>query len=400
MRRRYLTDADGAPVLDPETGKRAWEPAGEVWRAWYRDPDGIEHTRHFDRKKDGDDWLRGVTSSIVTGTHVDPKAAKLTVNAWLDTWLEGYASRAPATLRQARVHANHIRKAFGSRRLADVRPSDVKAWTAHMKAQGLADSTVYAVHSRLAQVYRDAIHDGLVPRSPCSRRTSPPMGRQRPYVASTAQVWALHDAMPEHLRPAILLGAFAGLRIAEACGLRSSDVDFVAGIITPAVQYPAKALKTATSSTAVPIPAALAAMLATNVPDGTAWVLHDGLGRQVGPWAVERAMVAARAALVKAAAEAPPDEAAAARARVLPDGFRHHDLRHYYASVLIAAGADVKVVQARLRHASAKTTLDTYAHLWPETEEATRAAIGAAITARVASVPASLADSLRTFDVR
>ncbi len=34
-------------------------------------------------------------------------------------------------------------------------------------------------------------------------------------------------------------------------------------------------------------------------------------------------------------------------------------LRHYYASLLISSGADVKVVQARLRHASAKTTLDT-----------------------------------------
>ena len=37
------------------------------------------------------------------------------------------------------------------------------------------------------------------------------------------------------------------------------------------------------------------------------------------------------------------------------------------ASLLIASGADVKVVQARLRHASAKTTLDTYGHLWPTT---------------------------------
>jgi integrase len=36
----------------------------------------------------------------------------------------------------------------------------------------------------------------------------------------------------------------------------------------------------------------------------------------------------------------------------------------------------VKVVQARLRHASAKTTLDTYAHLWPDTEEPTRTATG------------------------
>ena len=41
----------------------------------------------------------------------------------------------------------------------------------------------------------------------------------------------------------------------------------------------------------------------------------------------------------------------------LPEGFRFQDLRQYYASMLIAAGLDVKVVQARLRHASATTTL-------------------------------------------
>ena len=73
-----------------------------------------------------------------------------------------------------------------------------------------------------------------------------------------------------------------------------------------------------------------------------------------------------------------------ARAKVpgLPPGFRFHDLRHYFASLLIASGTDVKVVQARLRHASAKTTLDTYGHLWPDTDESTRAAIAVAMTAR------------------
>ena len=66
---------------------------------------------------------------------------------------------------------------------------------------------------------------------------------------------------------------------------------------------------------------------------------------------------------------------------------RHnHDLRHYFASLLIASGADVKVVQARLRHASAKTTLDTYGHLWPDSEERTAAAIDAALAARTRSV--------------
>ena len=43
----------------------------------------------------------------------------------------------------------------------------------------------------------------------------------------------------------------------------------------------------------------------------------------------------------------------------LPEGFTFHDLRHYLASLLIASGADIKTVQARMRHANARTTLDT-----------------------------------------
>jgi integrase len=40
------------------------------------------------------------------------------------------------------------------------------------------------------------------------------------------------------------------------------------------------------------------------------------------------------------------------------------NLRHYLASLLIASGADIKTVQARMRHASARTTLNTYGRLW------------------------------------
>jgi hypothetical protein len=60
-----------------------------------------------------------------------------------------------------------------------------------------------------------------------------------------------------------------------------------------------------------------------------------------------------------------------------PEAFRFHDLRHYLASLLIGSGLDVKVVQHRLRHGSAKTTLDTYGHLWPDSDESARAAVGA-----------------------
>ena len=59
----------------------------------------------------------------------------------------------------------------------------------------------------------------------------------------------------------------------------------------------------------------------------------------------------------------------------LPAGPHFHDLRHYYASLLIRHGESVKVVQARLGHASASETLDTYAHLWPDSEDRTHQAV-------------------------
>ena len=53
-----------------------------------------------------------------------------------------------------------LNKAFGSMRLADVRPSPVEAWTAQLKAADYADSTVYATYRRFAQIMGDAVQDG------------------------------------------------------------------------------------------------------------------------------------------------------------------------------------------------------------------------------------------------
>ena len=71
------------------------------------------------------------------------------------------------------------------------------------------------------------------------------------------------------------------------------------------------------------------------------------------------------------------------------DGARFNDLRHFYASLLIRHGESVKVVQSRLGHASAAETLDTYSHLWPDSEDQTRAAVDSVLGA---------GDSLRTAE--
>jgi integrase len=68
-----------------------------------------------------------------------------------------------------------------------------------------------------------------------------------------------------------------------------------------------------------------------------------------------------------------------------------HDLRHFYASGLIAEGCDVVTVQRALGHASATVTLNTYSHLWPTAEDRTRAAAASMLAETLTA-----ADSVRT----
>jgi hypothetical protein len=123
---------------------------------------------------------------------------------------------------------------------------------------------------------------------------------------------------------------------------------------------------TETARTAVPIPEQLALMLSAELArTGAVILVTNEIGRPATPWAIERAMRDVRGSV-----------------EGLPEGFRFHDLRHYFASMLIAAGLDVKVVQARLRHASATTTLNVYGHLWPDSDESSRATVAVALAAR------------------
>lgn len=390
-----------AGSVDDRWFNKAGEPTarngvGKRWLARYRPIGGRgqkEITKSFAKKTAAKDWLDAQTSKLVTGTHIHPRNDKTTVGEWADLWLAGYGTRRESTVRQAKTHLAQITARFGDVPLGSVRPSQVRQWCSDLKAEGYEASYVYALHSRLAQLYTDAIEDGIVPRSPCSRRTSPGMGKQRPYLATTEQVWALYDAFPENLRPAVLLGALAGLRDAEVCGHRIEHIDFMRGIVHPTYQYPAEELKTEASKWAVPIGQKLALELAAHVktlPAKAEHLILDEMGNQVGPWKIQRVMRRVRSAHVM---PLPDDHAADCSGCLipgLPEGFRFHDLRHYFASLLIADGADVKVVQRRMRHALAKTTLDTYGHLWPDADESTRAAIDKAMTAR--------ADHVRTAE--
>ncbi len=120
-------------------------------------------------------------------------------------------------------------------------------------------------------------------------------------------------------------------------------------------------LKTDASYRTVPMPAVVRDALAANLakfgegPDRLVFTNDNGL-----PMRANRMNEIFKAAV----------KAAKIRADITP-----HDLRHFYASLLIRRGTSVKVVQKRLGHATAVETLDTYSHLWPDDDDQTRKAV-------------------------
>ena len=117
----HWTTANGQPSANHGKGKR--------WRARFVDDRGGEHAKGFSRKVDATHWLDGQTAAIVSGTHVAPRDAALTVAQWCELWLDGYQVHRPSTVAQARVHVRRIVAEFGAMPLSALRPSAVKGWT-------------------------------------------------------------------------------------------------------------------------------------------------------------------------------------------------------------------------------------------------------------------------------
>ncbi|HVM41754.1 MAG TPA: site-specific integrase [Acidimicrobiia bacterium] len=263
---------------------------------------------------------------------------------------------------------NHVLPAFGDWALTDLRPSDVQAWV-RSRGETLAPASVEVAFRVLSGIMSAAEADGLVPRNPCRGVRLPRVERAPVVPLSVVQVEALRAAMPPRLRAIVVLAAGTGLRHGECTGLTVDRVDFDARVVTVdrTLVTPVSGdaylgpPKSRSSYRRVPMPdvvaAALRAHLARFEPGRHGLLFTTGAGR---PIRRHRFGEVWRAAVVRAG---------------LPRGIRFHELRHFYASLLIQEGESVKVVQARLGHASATETLDIYAHLWPDDGNRTRAAV-------------------------
>jgi integrase len=338
---------------------------GDRWQARYRAPDGRERTKRFDRKVDAQRWLATVEADKARGTYVDPEAGKRTFRDFAEQWQAGQVHRTTTAELVASHLRRHILPAFGDRGLSSVKPSDVQAWVAGLP---LAPSTVAVVHQHLTAIFAAAVEDGLLAKSPCRGVRLPKVEKPRVIPPTVETVARVTEAMPERYRALVTLAAGTGLRQGEALGLTWGHVDLDAQVLRVEQQlvttngkapYLAPP-KTAASRRRVPLPDVVAGALSEHreafPPGPEGLIFTDDLGRPIRRNGFGKLWrVSVRDAGV--------------------DSMKFHDLRHFYASLLIRHGESVKVVQARLGHASAAETLDTYSHLWPDSEDRTRAAV-------------------------
>lgn len=339
------------------------------WRARYRDPSGRERAKHFDRKVDAQAWLATVTADMLRGTYVDPSAGRRLFGDYAEQWRAAQVHR-PTTAAQVDSHLrNHVLPYFGSRPLGAVRRSDVQGWVKQL-SERLSPATVEVVYRYVAAIFRAAVDDRLIPSSPCSKIPLPRREQRRVEPLSTEAVQALVAATPERYRALIVTAAGTGLRQGELFGLTVPHVDFLRRtlrveqqlVLLPGGGPFLAPPKTAASRRTVPLPQvvvdALAGHLAAFPANADGFVFTSPTGEPIR----------------RTAFSASPWRPAAAAAG-LPPGTGMHALRHYYASLLIRHGESVKTVQARLGHSSAAETLNTYAHLWPDSDDRTRDAV-------------------------
>jgi integrase len=348
---------------------------GKSWQAAYRDPSGRERTKTFRRKVDAEHFLAEMRLDLTRGQWIDPRARRITFREYAEQWravqMHGHGTEVSVE-QHLRLHVYPI---LGERPVGTVRPTEIQGLVRHLSSS-LAPATVAVVYGRVVSIFRAATRDRIVGTSPCVEIRLP----RSPTKAVTEvlepdQVLTLAKFVPPRYRAVIIAGAGLGLRPGELFGLTSDRVEFLRRSVRIDQQMVRirgegvrlASLKTAASYRSVPLPEVVAKAIASHMQS----------------WPAHREMNLVFTNERNAPIQQFPFSMVFEHARVkagLPDWATPHDLRHFYASTLIRSGASIKVVQTRLGHSSAKTTLDVYGHLFRDEDDRTRQAVEDALS--------------------
>jgi len=353
---------------------------GKRWQARYDDPNGKEITSLWGTKVEAEREVNRQESAKQTGSWLDPRAGRVTIERFaLDTWLPAQSMISRSEREVLGLLRRHLFSEWGQREMRSIKPSEAGAWQKLLITKyNLSGATPNRVARFVRSVFRLAVVDRIIPVSPFEKIPAPKLVEKAVQPPDVAEVRQLIAAAYAPRWAAMLeFTALTGLRSGEVRGLRLDRLDFLRRTMLvdqQLVQEKGRGLyfddlKTGAGLRTLPVTQRALDLVAAYVKDHPVPESGPGAGLV---FTMPASGLISRSTLdyvIKSICK---------KAGVKP---RHwHELRHHYASVLIAGGENPKVVQKRLGHEDVMTTLRTYAHLFAEAEEQTRDVLDAAWT--------------------
>ena len=386
----YSSKRDKGPdgkLLPPKKTQR--HGRGKRWRVRYTDPDGQAKQRLFERKPDAERFDANVRADVSRGQYVDPAGGRTTVAQYAEIWRAQQLHRDSTSERTERVLRLHVLPMLGRLQLTQVRASHLKSWVLD-RAAVLAPSTLSVVYNgTVVPLFSAAVADRLIGLSPCVGVRLPEVEDSAYHIATAEQVHALADALPERYRAIPYVSAGLGWRAGEVFGVELDAVDFLRReahvrqqLKVLARRRPFLALpKTKTSKRTNELPESVSLPLARHLEQ------FKPVEVEVDDETDPRRPRRRKAKLLFTNEAREPIHAAswshtwsaAVRKVGLPAGFGLRDLRHYFATVLIFGGSNVKTVQLAMGHTTPTITLNTYVGYWPDALDRTRNLVDSAL---------------------
>jgi integrase len=352
------------------------KPPGR-WEVRYYDRTGKLRSEVIANKTRAGDRRTELEASLATGTYIDPTAARVAFADIADKWMDSRQDLRPSTWWKYRgLLDNHVNPRWGDHPLSAIEAEDVAGWVASLlKSTSDGGSGLGPSQTRHAYRVLSMVLDWCVParlaRNPAHGVKLPVRPEAEHVYLSYKQVEMLATASAGLLtkygrptacaninRPLILLLAYTGLRWGEAAALRVGRVDLdkrrirVVSTLTEVKGIQQEGLPKNGKRRTVPLPASLVPVLRPLVDgrgdDDWLFTTNRNAPLRANNWRVREFNAAVHAAGLSIM------------------GLTPHKLRHTAASLAIAAGADVKVLQQMLGHADASMTLNVYGHLFPD----------------------------------
>jgi integrase len=366
-----------------------------VWRAKvYLGCEGGKSKRYLQRtihgtKRQAEDVLNELlveagqsSNAIVDGTFGD------LAQQWLD--LSSQALSPTTRHEYERLLDRLILPKFGKTKVRAIRASDLDTFYANLARRGgqggapLGAQSIRHVHALIRRLLNQAVKWSWITVNPAARASPPrviPKNLELPAPEAIVRLLTLAGERDPDLEFFLRLAAVTGARRGEVCALRWSDLEHNALRISRSVygrrrdELNEKDTKTHAVRRVALDPATLEEVKAhrnrcrQRAKVCAVMLAHDGFifsDEPDGsvPWR--------------------PNRVTLAFSRLCRDAgvtnVRLHDLRHFAATQLLAAGVPVRTVAGRLGHANAATTLNVYAHVLESSDEEAAGVLGRLLT--------------------